>query len=137
MFSIETAAAPDVPDDVAAVLHDQFTLGDAGQMAAVFRSCRRGRGGWTGRAVIVRDTNETIVGWGLRWKAFEDSTRWALFLFVDPARRREGIGTLIAGEATRRVRQPVKGFVWNDESANFYASAPHPHVFPQETRSAA
>lgn len=121
-FVVESIDARQVDPVTAAFLHDHLTLGSGGEMAAVFRTVRNSnRAGWSGRAVIVRDGDE-IVGWGLRWKAFSDATQWVLHVFVAPGRRRQGIGTTICAEASKRLSRPLKGMVWDDVSAAFYGS---------------
>lgn len=94
-----------------------------GDMAKVFAACANPRRAWTGQVVTATVGGE-IVGWALRWKSFPDHRTWCVHLFVDPAHRRRGVGTALVAACQHRLRAetPVRGFVWDDASAAFWAA---------------
>lgn len=126
----------DVPPDLETRLLE-LTLPE-GEMAKVYRTCANPRRrDWTGQVITASDA-DTIVGWGLRWQNGY-SRHWALFLFVDPARRREGVGSTLVDASQYRLRAQtrVRGFVHDDLSAAFWSSTAQGRVVAPDYRKPA
>lgn len=120
-IDLETLHATDVAPDVEARLLE-LTL-PTGEMAKVYRACRRGGATWTGRVIVARIDDE-IVGWALRWKLDGHWRRWNLHMYVHPDHRRRGVATALVTAARHRLRRDtrLRGYVWDDTSAAFWST---------------
>lgn len=106
-----------------------------GDMAKVYRACANPTSKhWEGTVIVARDGDQ-VVGWALRWRCFAGH-RWSLHIFVDPARRRTGIGSQLVAASRYRLRATteLRGFVWDDTSASFWATIDIPGVVAPDLR---
>lgn len=144
MAAAETTAAPGVTverlpaADVPPALEErlmELTL-PTGDMAKVYRACARGDRRWQGQVIVAR-ADGVVAGWALRWKLDHHWHKWCLHLFVHPDHRRCGVATLLVDAARYRLRRDtrLRGFVWDDTSAAFWATVDLPTVDAPDLRN--
>ena len=110
---------------IEASILSSLTMGDHGSMQWRFREVRNEGRGW---AVIHYSKDGKIDGWAL---VFEDiyfdhcrsEGNNAVYIYVDPASRRQGIATALMRHV--RIVDPAPLVVpWDDTSLNFYKTQP-------------
>lgn len=98
-----------------------LNMGSAGSMRRVFNTLRGEGRGWA----VMHHGEDGIDGWGMLFKdvycEHGGDKNLALYLYVDPDRRRQGIATKIMQHA--RLVEPMPLVVpWDETSADFYRS---------------
>ena len=107
-----------------------LTMGGMGRMRKQLRKCVEEEQGW---AVIHYNTAGRVDGWTLmfsdKWGEYgnTDPDTLVAYFYVDPTKRRQGIGTALMRHAHTLQPEP---FVcpWNDESKGFFNTQPAKQV---------
>lgn len=97
----------------------ELTFGHNGMMWEEYQSCRYKT--HHGIAFLAFDDTE-LVGWSLRWK-YHSYYDHHIYVFVDPLRRREGIGAelILAASASLRTRVAIL-HGWDKQSIDCFTS---------------